>query len=66
MASRTPIHDYWPIATKLTELEEEVIVQYILDLDKRGFGPQLASVEDIANYLLESQGGKHIGKLWAY
>ena len=35
-------------------------------MDKRGFGPRLAGVEDIANYLLESQGGKHIGKLWAH
>ena len=64
--SQTSIHDRRPAVQKLTKLEEEVIVQYILDLDKRGFGPQLASVEDIANYLLESQEGKYIRKLWAH
>jgi hypothetical protein len=48
---------------KLTKLEEEVIIRYILDLDKRGFGPRLAGVEDIANYLLKTQGAKRIGKL---
>jgi hypothetical protein len=48
---------------KLTELEEEVILRNILELDTRGFAPRLASVEDMANYILESQGGKHVGKL---
>jgi hypothetical protein len=43
-----------------------VIVQYILDLDSRGFAPRLAGVEDIANYLLETRGGKRVGKLWAH
>ena len=33
IASQTLIHNYRPIATKLTKLEEEVIVQYILNLD---------------------------------
>lgn len=27
----------WPPFQKLTELEEEVIVRYVLDLDSRGF-----------------------------
>jgi helix-turn-helix, Psq domain len=63
MAGRTSIHDYRPVATKLSNLEKKVIVQYILNLDNRGFGPRLASMEDMANYLLESQGGKRVGKL---
>jgi hypothetical protein len=50
----------------MTELEEEVIVQYIIDLDIRGFGPRLASVEDIVNNILETRGGKRVRKLWAY
>jgi hypothetical protein len=41
---------------KLTELEEGIIVRYILDLDSRGFAPRLTSVEDMANLLLESRG----------
>jgi hypothetical protein len=48
---------------KLTELEEEVILRNILKLDTRGFAPRLAGVEDIANYILESQEGKRVGKL---
>jgi hypothetical protein len=51
---------------KLTELEEEVIVRNILDMDSRGFAPQLAGVEDMANFILKSQGGRRVGKLWAY
>ncbi|EDO02563.1 hypothetical protein SS1G_05039 [Sclerotinia sclerotiorum 1980 UF-70] len=50
----------------ITELEEEVIVQYILDMDSRGFPPKLKNVEDMANYILESRGTKRVGKLWAY
>jgi hypothetical protein len=38
----------------LTKLEEEVILWNILKLDTRGFAPQLAGVEDIANYILKS------------
>ncbi|APA08899.1 hypothetical protein sscle_04g036690 [Sclerotinia sclerotiorum 1980 UF-70] len=42
----------------LTKLEEEVLIQYIIDMDKRGFVPKLNGVEDIANYILESWGAK--------
>ena len=34
---------------KLTKLDEEAIVQYILELDTRSFLLRLRSVEDIAN-----------------
>ena len=51
---------------KLTKLEEEVIIRKILDLDSRGFAPRLAGVEDIANFILESRGGRRVGKLWAH
>ncbi|RAL64550.1 hypothetical protein DID88_002024 [Monilinia fructigena] len=50
----------------LTELEEEVLIQYILDMDLRGFPPKFKNVEDMANYILESKGAKRVGKLWAY
>jgi hypothetical protein len=63
---RTPINERWPKSQNLTGLEEEVIVWYILDIDERGFVPRLASVEDIANYILESRRARHVGKLWAY
>jgi hypothetical protein len=48
------IRDRRLVAQKLTELEEEVIVQYIINLDNRGVVPRLSSVEDIANNILET------------
>jgi hypothetical protein len=55
-----------PANIKLSKLEEEVIVRNILDMDSRGFAPRLAGVEDMANFILESRGGKRVGKLWAH
>jgi hypothetical protein len=66
MAGRTYRPETKPNCYKLNDLEEETLVRYILDLDTRGFAPRLASVEDIANYILESRGGKRVGKLWAH
>jgi hypothetical protein len=66
ISGRTEIRERRPAVQKLTKLEEEVISQYILDLDSRGFAPRLAGVEDMANYLLETCQGKRVGKLWAY
>jgi hypothetical protein len=60
--SRTPIYKRRPGASKLTELEKEVIIQNILDIDIRGFALRLASIENITNYILESQGGRYIRK----
>ena len=66
MASRTPRNETRPNCLKLSKLEEEVIIRNILDLDSRGFAPRLASVEEMANMILESRGGKRVGKLWAH
>ena len=63
IASRIPRRELKANCYKLTEVEEEVIIQYILDLDIRGFAPRLASIEDIANYILESRRGGRVGKL---
>jgi helix-turn-helix, Psq domain len=48
---------------KLIILEEEVIIRNILDIDSRGFAFRLAGIEDIANYILKSRGGRHVSKL---
>jgi hypothetical protein len=61
MAGRTPRSGTKANCHKLTELEEEVIIQKILDMDTRGFAPRLTSIEDIANYILESRGGDASG-----
>jgi hypothetical protein len=50
---------------KLTATEEQTIVQYILDLDSRGFAPRLCEVADMADKLLAVRGGKPTGKCWA-
>jgi hypothetical protein len=63
MTSLTARNETRPNRQKLSELEERVIIRYILDLDTRGFTPRLTSVEDIVNYILESRERKHIGKL---
>lgn len=49
---------------KLTLLEEEAIVQYILDLDSRAFSPRRSAVEDMANRLLAERDGGRVGKNW--
>lgn len=66
MNGRTVRAELRPPTTKLTQLEEESLSLYILDLDSRGFAPRLADVEDMANYLLETRRGKRVGKLWAH
>ena len=52
MNSVTPIAERRPAVQLLTEIEEDVIVQYILDLDTRGFPPRVEDVDDMANYIL--------------
>jgi hypothetical protein len=49
----------------LTDLEESVILQYILDLDSRSFPPRLSGVEDMANRLLVERNASRVGKRWA-
>jgi hypothetical protein len=66
MNGTTSLPEYRPVAQKLSELEEQVIVSHILDRDSRGFSPRQADVEDMANYLLKSRRGKPVGKLWAH
>ena len=56
-----------PVACKLTQNEEEVLLQRILDLDEQGFPPQLAIVRDIANIILSSRSKQlplTVGKNW--
>ena len=50
----------------LDATKEEMLSRYILDLDRRGFSPNLAGVEDMANLMLASRGGKRVGQNWAH
>jgi hypothetical protein len=48
--------DTTPKSRKLSDLEEQIIIQFILDLDSRGFPPRLRGVEEMANRLLARTG----------
>jgi hypothetical protein len=41
-----------------------VIVNYILNLDQRGFAPTYAAVRDMANKLLAARGAGQVGQKW--
>ena len=45
---------------KLTNLEESVPVQYILNLATKGFPPRLSVVEDMANRLLATRDASRV------
>jgi hypothetical protein len=44
---------------------EEVLVQYVLDWDSRGYSFVLKDVENMANSLLRDRGGGAVGINWA-
>jgi hypothetical protein len=48
----------------LTTAEEDAIIQYILDLDSRGFSPRRADVQDMADLLMAKRGARCVGKCW--
>jgi hypothetical protein len=54
--------DCIPNSRKLSDLEEQVIFQYILDLDLRGFPPRHRDVEEMANRLLADRDASPVGK----
>jgi len=54
-----------PNSQKLSATEEQTIIQYILNLNLRGFAPRLSEVADIADKLLAVRSGAPVGKNWA-
>jgi hypothetical protein len=61
----TPRGDCTPNSRKLTLCEEEAIIQYILDLDSRGFPPRPRDVQEMADLLLAERDASPVGKNWA-
>ncbi|OBS15037.1 hypothetical protein FPOA_28863 [Fusarium poae] len=58
--------DSIPNSRKLSDLEEQIIVQFILDLDVRGFPSRLRFFEEMANSLLADRDAPPVGKRWAH
>ena len=56
--------DCTPNSQKLTPYEESALVQYILDLDSRGFPPRPQAVQEMADLLLSERGKSPVGKNW--
>ena len=63
---KTARYNTTPGVKKLTQSEEEAIVQYIIELSTRCFPPRLSGVEDMANYLLRERNAPSVGQLWAH
>jgi hypothetical protein len=63
-AGKPARRDCLPNSRKLTQLEEEVIVNYILNLDQRGFAPTYAAVRDMADKLLAARDAGQVGQKW--
>ena len=57
--------DTIPNSRKLSNLEEEILIHFILDLDSRGFPPRLRSVKDMADQLLADRDASPVGTRWA-
>ncbi|KAF7575414.1 hypothetical protein PtrM4_070380 [Pyrenophora tritici-repentis] len=63
-AGKPARRDCQPNSRKLTQREEEVIVNHILSLDQRGFAPTYEAVRDMADKLLAARGAGQVGIHW--
>ena len=55
MSGRRARTDIPSNSRRLTNLEENVIATYIIDLDSRGFAPRIPDVEEMANVVLAAR-----------
>ncbi|KFY73667.1 hypothetical protein V499_06259 [Pseudogymnoascus sp. VKM F-103] len=60
-----PRRDIIANSRKLSNLEESVLVQHILNLAAKGFPPRMSIVEDMANRLLATRDAPRVGSRWA-
>ncbi len=59
--SMRPRRDIPANSRKLSNLEESVLVQHILDLATKGFPPRRSIVEDMANRLCMTRDASRVG-----
>ncbi|EGU85277.1 hypothetical protein FOXB_04208 [Fusarium oxysporum f. sp. conglutinans Fo5176] len=57
--------DYAPQSRKLSDLEEQILLRFILEQISRGFLPQIRIIEEMANRLLADRDASPVGKRWA-
>ena len=50
---------------KLTDFKEQVLLERVLDLDTRGFQPQLSDLREMADRLRAARGASGVGPRWA-
>ena len=58
-------HDISANSRKLTNLEESVLVQHILNLAAKGFPARLPVIGDMVNRLLATHNAPRVGTRWA-
>ena len=51
---------------KLTQFQEESLVKWVLDLDRRGLPPRHSLVREMANHLLSQYRTQQVGEKWVY
>ncbi|QIX00721.1 hypothetical protein AMS68_006238 [Peltaster fructicola] len=49
----------------LTPTEEQMLLQKILDMDRRGFSPTHPQITEMASTILRARTGKSVGKRWS-
>jgi hypothetical protein len=57
--------DCTPNSANLRPTKQEVVIQYTLDLDTRGFPPRLAAIKNMADLLRKERGQPPVGINWA-
>ena len=66
MSGRTTMANRHPKAQNLTAIKKDVIIEYILHLDARGYPPLIGDVAAMANHILCSRNMRLVGKQWPY
>ena len=66
MKNITFIVERRPAIQNLTKIKKNIIVQYILDLDSRGFPPLIRDMAAMANHIFKLWNVSRVGKQWPY